>query len=145
VAPLPRIRRTDNRGWEHPTPRFSIFWRLRPEDHVVAVDDLGEVAVGGEVVGAAAADGGELRRGVVGQAPADGGAGGGHEGDEVARVEGAGDGGDPHGQEAAALGEEGAAGAVSGGLAQSAPHLGFAIAGQPVALDEPLLQIMPAE
>ncbi len=63
---------------------FRRSARLLPEDHVVAVDDFGEVLVGGEVVGAAAADGGELGGGVVGQAATDGGAGGGDESDEVA-------------------------------------------------------------
>src|SRR5688572_8179236 len=84
---------------------------LLPEDHVVAVDDFGEVAVGGEVVGALAADGGELEGGVVGEAAANGGAGGGHERYQVAGVERALDGGDADGEQAAALVEERAAGA----------------------------------
>src|SRR5579884_2643246 len=85
--------------------------RLRPEDHVVAMDDLGKVAVGGKVVRARAANGRELRGRVVREAAADHGARRIDQRDQIAGLEGTLDADDAHGEEAAAVVEQRTAGA----------------------------------
>src|SRR5581483_1719486 len=71
------------------TKHSALSTSLLPENQVVAVDDLVEVVVVAQLVGSLAADLGELRRRVVGQAAADARSIGPDEGHQIAGLEGA--------------------------------------------------------